>query len=344
MTVMHRFSTHSQDTPFYYQLIYRSFTAFNCFQLLSTCKLLSTNLNCNQPQSETDFPFRFLSRTTRVLLGILVAPCDTFLKRSRRRPQGLRDFQNYNERKSPPRADDLLDVKMKQTKLDHLMAMLEDPSKMAPRAILSTGAPSTTAAATAAAVAAATSSIPPAPTASVVQKAKKQSSKHEHPKVVNLDGEEGVKEDPSADLQQKRQRRKGKDGDAFDRALGDDFSWKHEVNPIDVAFPEEFNFSRAFDAGLTSASVRESLVTMPPEQLLGESYRYSAKSLVCLQVGVETSLTAKVKAKKELLAALDQIEILKGERDSALACLPLKEKVDSLNDQLSEKTGEYQPA
>ncbi|MED6149231.1 hypothetical protein PIB30_060478, partial [Stylosanthes scabra] len=47
---------------------------------LSTCELLSTKLNCNQPESKTDFPFRFLSRTTRVLLGILLAPCDTSFK------------------------------------------------------------------------------------------------------------------------------------------------------------------------------------------------------------------------------------------------------------------------
>ncbi|MED6157199.1 hypothetical protein PIB30_021192 [Stylosanthes scabra] len=78
-----------------------------------------------------------------------------------------------------------------------------------------------------------------------------------------------------------------------------------------------------------------------PEQLLGGSYHYSTKSLVCLQqVGVETSLIAKVKAEKEFSATLEQIEILKGERDSALAFLPLKEKVDNLDDQLSERTGE----
>ncbi|MED6119935.1 hypothetical protein PIB30_016314 [Stylosanthes scabra] len=65
---------------------------------------------------------------------------------------------------------------------------------------------------------------------------------------------------------------------------------------------------------------------MPPQQLLGESYHFSAKSLACLQVGVETSLAAKVKVEKEHSAALDQIEILKGERDSALAFLPLKDK------------------
>ncbi|MED6157705.1 hypothetical protein PIB30_025817 [Stylosanthes scabra] len=48
---------------------------------------------------------------------------------------------------------------------------------------------------------------------------------------------------------------------------------------------------------------------MPPEQLLGESYHLHAKSLACLQVGVETSLAAKIKAEKELSAALDQIEL-----------------------------------
>ncbi|MED6192106.1 hypothetical protein PIB30_006932 [Stylosanthes scabra] len=250
--------------------------------------------------------------------------------------------------------DDLLDVKMKKTKLDNMLAMMADPARMAPRAILPTGRPSATAtAATAASAAAATgptpaessSQVPPALTAFAAQKAKKQSIKRERSKVINLEGEEGVKEDPSADLQRKRQKKKkGKEDDAFDRAHGEDSSWKHEVNPIDVSFPENFNYRKALDAGLTSACVRESLVKMPPEQLLGESYHYSAKSLACLLVGVETTLVAKVKAENELSAALDQIEILKGERDSALVFLPLKEKVDSLNDQLFEKTGEHKSA
>ncbi|MED6126001.1 hypothetical protein PIB30_074095 [Stylosanthes scabra] len=111
-----------------------------------------------------------------------------------------------------------------------------------------------------------------------------------------------------------------------------------------VAFPESFNYRKALDASLASAPVREALVKMPPKQLLGESYNFSAKSLACLQVSVETSLAAKVKAEKELSAALDQIEILKGERDSALAFLPFKDKVDNLDDQLSKRTAEYQSA
>ncbi|MED6187814.1 hypothetical protein PIB30_080065 [Stylosanthes scabra] len=213
-----------------------------------------------------------------------------------------------------------LDVKMKKTKLDNPLAMMADPARMAPCAMLPTGRPSAIAIAAAAASATgptaadSSSQVPPVPTTSATHKAKKQSSKRERPKVVNLKGEEGLKEDPSADLQWKRQRKKGKEDDVYDRVLGDDSAWKHEVDPIKVAFSESFNYRKALDVGLTFAPMREALVKMPPEQLLGESYHFSAKSLACVQVGVETSLAAKVKAEKELLAALDQIEILKGQK------------------------------
>ncbi|MED6155783.1 hypothetical protein PIB30_008367 [Stylosanthes scabra] len=49
--------------------------------------------------------------------------------------------------------DDLLNVKMKKTKLDNLMVMMADPSKMGPLAVLPTGSPSATAIAAAAAAA-----------------------------------------------------------------------------------------------------------------------------------------------------------------------------------------------
>ncbi|MED6109754.1 hypothetical protein PIB30_036507 [Stylosanthes scabra] len=225
--------------------------------------------------------------------------------------------------------DDLLDVKMKRTKLDDLMAKMADPSRMDPRAVLPVGSPSATATAVAAVVAASASAatgphscgVPPVLTASETHRSKKQSSKRDRAKVVNLEDEEGLQEDPAADLQKKRRRKK-----------------------IKVAFPESFNYRKALNAGLTSPPVREALSKMPPEQLLGESYHLSAKSLACLQVGVETSLAAKVKTEKELSAALDQIEVLKGERDSALLYLPLKEKVDTLDDQCSERTAEYRSA
>ncbi|MED6152910.1 hypothetical protein PIB30_096445 [Stylosanthes scabra] len=173
---------------------------------------------------------------------------------------------------------------------------------------------------------------------------KRQSSKRDRAKAVNLEGEEGLQEDPAADLQQKRRKKKAKVDEAFEKALGDDSAWEHEVDPLKVAFPEGFNFRKALNAGLTFVPVREALTKMPPEQLLGESYHLSVKSLTCLQVGVETSLAAIMKAEKELSAALDQIEILKGERDSALSYLPFKEKVDTLKDELSEKSLEHQSA
>ncbi|MED6217880.1 hypothetical protein PIB30_021677 [Stylosanthes scabra] len=241
-----------------------------------------------------------------------------------------------------------LDIKMKRTRLDDLMAKMADPS-MGPRAVLPTGSPSATATAAAAAAAASASTaagstpvecssqVPPTPTTSETHRTKKQSSKRDRDKVVNLEGEEGLQADPAADLNKKRRKKKSKIDDAFEKALGEDSAWEHDVDPLKVAFPESFDYRKALNAGLTSAPVREALIKMPPEQLLGESYHLSAKSFACLQVGVETSLAAKVKAEKELSAALDQIEVLKGERDSALLYLHLKEKVDNLDDQLSER-------
>ncbi|MED6158626.1 hypothetical protein PIB30_034461 [Stylosanthes scabra] len=148
--------------------------------------------------------------------------------------------------------DDLLDVKMKRTKLDDLMAKMADPSRMGPRAVLPIGSPSATATAAAAVAAASASAaagptpagsssqVPPVPTASETHMSKKQSSKH--PKVVNLEDEEGFKEDPAADLQKKRRRKKIKVDEAFERALGEDSAWEHDVDPLKVAFPESFDY------------------------------------------------------------------------------------------------------
>ncbi|MED6163789.1 hypothetical protein PIB30_083398 [Stylosanthes scabra] len=225
--------------------------------------------------------------------------------------------------------DDLLDVKMKRSKLDDLMAKMADPARMGPRPILPTGrlsATATAAAAAASAFAAAGTStptaagshrvgtstqVPPASTASEAKKAKKQLKKRELTTVVDLEDE--LKEDPAADLQRQRRRKKPKFDEAFEKALGDNSTWEHEVDPLRVAFPEDFDYRKALNAGLTSAPV-----------------------------GVETSLAAKIKAEKELSAALDQIEVLKGERDSALSFLPFKEKATTLEDKLSEKSLEHQ--
>ncbi|MED6147075.1 hypothetical protein PIB30_040618 [Stylosanthes scabra] len=230
--------------------------------------------------------------------------------------------------------DSLLLVKMKQNKLDRLMAMLADPGKMAPRGILPTGvAPgySSTAdlAPTPAAPAGTSSQVPPPPSGG--SKAKKGPSKREHPPVVNVDEEEGVREDPSADLRQKRRRKEGKSEAVVDRVLREDAAWEYLVNLLDLAFPKGYNFRKALDARLTSASVRKPLQTMPPEQLLGESWRLSCQSLV----GLETALAAKTKVEEEFVAVQDQLSVKKGERQSALERVSrLEEDINVLQTEL----------
>ncbi|MED6183866.1 hypothetical protein PIB30_041872 [Stylosanthes scabra] len=160
--------------------------------------------------------------------------------------------------------DDLLDVKMKRTKLDDLMAKMVDPARIGPRPILPTGGTSATAAAIEASAAASASAaagptpagfssqVPPVPTASETQKSKKQSSKRDRAEVVNLEDEDGLQEDPAADLQKKRRTKKVKVDEAFEKALGEDSAWEHDVDPLAVAFPKSFNYRKALNAGLTS--------------------------------------------------------------------------------------------
>ncbi|MED6155001.1 hypothetical protein PIB30_001683 [Stylosanthes scabra] len=216
--------------------------------------------------------------------------------------------------------DDLLLVEMKKTKLDRMMEMMAEPTRMAPRSVLPTGVPAAIAAASAASAGPSfnptTPSVqvpPPPPTAS---KAKKSSSKRERPDKVDVGLEETAKEDLDADLRQKRRRReKGKEDDIVNRVLGDDAVWEHAVNPLDLAFPKKFNYRKALGVGLTSASL-----------------------------GLEVTLKAKTKTEEELLAVKDQLSFLKVERDSALEYLPLKEKADSLAQQLSQKEVEHKSA
>ncbi|MED6144972.1 hypothetical protein PIB30_020442 [Stylosanthes scabra] len=175
--------------------------------------------------------------------------------------------------------DDLLDIKMNRTKLDDLMARMADPSKMGPRAILPTGAP----ASAGPSVNPATPSVqfpPPTPPPPAASKAKKSSSKRERPENVDVEVEETTREDSDADLRQKRRRKeKGKEDDIIDRVLGDDAAWEH--------------------AG------------MLPDQLLGELWRLQCQALACQQLGLEAALRAKTKTEEELLAAKDQLSVLK---------------------------------
>ncbi|MED6158785.1 hypothetical protein PIB30_035989 [Stylosanthes scabra] len=242
---------------------------------------------------------------------------------------------------------------MKKTKLDRMMEMMVDPSRMAPRSVLPNGVHAATVAAAAPASAAPAGSsvnpatpsvqVPPPPPAT--SKAKKSSSKRERPEGVDVEVEEAAKEDSNVDLKQKRRRKeKGKEEDIVDRVLGDDAAWEHAVNPLDLAFPKKFNYRKALDAGLTSSSVRKHLQGMLPDQLLGESWRLQCQDLACQQLGLEAALKAKTKTEEELFAVKDQLSVLKVERDSALEYLPLKEKADSLAQQLSQKEVDHKSA
>ncbi|MED6186868.1 hypothetical protein PIB30_070791 [Stylosanthes scabra] len=63
-----------------------------------------------------------------------------------------------------------------------------------------------------------------------------------------------------------------------------------------------------------------------------------------VQLGLESALKAKTKVEEELLSVKDQLSVLKVEWDSALEYLPLKEKADSLAQQLSQKEVKHQSA
>ncbi|MED6197903.1 hypothetical protein PIB30_061204 [Stylosanthes scabra] len=97
--------------------------------------------------------------------------------------------------------DDLLDVKMKRTKLDDLMAKMADSAKMAVAASASATAGTSVPAGAGSPRMESSTQVPPAPAASEAVKAKKQSSKRERTKVVDLE------EDPAADLQRQQRGR-----------------------------------------------------------------------------------------------------------------------------------------
>ncbi|MED6124814.1 hypothetical protein PIB30_062407 [Stylosanthes scabra] len=111
-------------------------------------------------------------------------------------------------------------------------------------------------------------------------------------------------------------KRKALDATAEEEAaLGADSSWVHEVSPINRAFPDDYNFRGALDAGLTNGATREILGPLVPEQLLG-----TAQNLACqLTIGIEKTFASKVQMEKELASLKDQVAVLTAERDSALA-------------------------
>ncbi|MED6148255.1 hypothetical protein PIB30_051449 [Stylosanthes scabra] len=157
-----------------------------------------------------------------------------------------------------------------------------------------------------------TTSVPPAPSSGVV-KARKKPPVGLSGKAFSVEGEEGVKEDLSADLMQKRRKRKISEASAEEAALEVDSMWEHGVNHIDCAFPADYNFWSVLDAGLTNGPIRE--------------------------VSVENAFAAKVQMEKELAATKDQVDVLTAERDSALAAPLLNSKIKSLSQELELAEG-----
>ncbi|MED6150552.1 hypothetical protein PIB30_073432 [Stylosanthes scabra] len=103
-------------------------------------------------------------------------------------------------------------------------------------------------------------------------------------RLLQRKGEEGAKEDPSADLKKKGRKRKALGASAEEAALGTDSSWVRKVSPINRAFPDEYNFREALDAGLTNGPTREILGPLVPEQLLGTAQHLACQLTACLQV------------------------------------------------------------
>ncbi|MED6132877.1 hypothetical protein PIB30_022956 [Stylosanthes scabra] len=204
---------------------------------------------------------------------------------------------DHNDTEVAQFLDGLLEVKMKQNRLDKLRAQLVDTSGMGPHSILPIAIPPNNPSATPSATAGTSSSADATASPKVTQPSSlvtTHSQKKVSPGTICLDTEEGVKEDPSTDLRRKRQKRKQDDVDLIDRVLGEDSAWAHDVHPVDLAFPNNFDYRKAIDGGVASSSVRRSLVKIPPEQLLGESYRFNTKALACLQEGERQSALDRV--------------------------------------------------
>ncbi|MED6141534.1 hypothetical protein PIB30_104439 [Stylosanthes scabra] len=196
------------------------------------------------------------------------------------------------------------------------------------------------------------------------------SSKDPAGKPFPVQGEEGAKEDPSADLKKKGRKRKAPGASAEEAALGADSSWVHKVSSINRAFPDEYNFREALDAGLTNGPTREILGPLVPEQLLGTAQHLACQLTACLQVSTflcdlrffsifscfsrcfsffllffvfldwDRESFCQVQMEKELAFLKDQVDVLTAERDLALAAPLLNAEIKSLTQQLRFSEGE----
>ncbi|MED6127745.1 hypothetical protein PIB30_091085 [Stylosanthes scabra] len=239
--------------------------------------------------------------------------------------------------------DSLLADMEKQSRFDRLKQKMAEVAGMGPRSVLPhVRAPPTTSGASASdqAVPAPAATTPATPSPLPVATKKSGSSKDPAGKPFPIQGEEGAKEDPSADLKKKGRKRKASDASVEEAALGADSSWVHKVSPINRAFPDDYNFREALDAGLTNGPTREILGPLVPKQLLGTAQHLACQLTACLQIGIEKAFASKVQMEKELASLKDQVDVLTVERDSALAAPLLNAEIKSLTQRLEFSEGE----
>ncbi|MED6221706.1 hypothetical protein PIB30_057413 [Stylosanthes scabra] len=233
--------------------------------------------------------------------------------------------------------DSLLADMEKQSRFDRLKQKMAEVAGVGPRSVLPhVRAPPTTfgASASGQAVPAPAATAPAA--SSPLPAAIKKGGSFNDPagKHFPVQGEEGAKEDPSADLKKKGRKRKAPGAFAEEAALGEDSSWVHKVSPINRAFPDEYNFREALDAGLTNGPTREILGPLVPEQLLGTAQHFACQLTALLWIGIEKAFASKVQMEKELASLKDQVDVVTAERDSALAAPLFNAEIKSLTQQL----------
>ncbi|MED6201359.1 hypothetical protein PIB30_094181 [Stylosanthes scabra] len=239
--------------------------------------------------------------------------------------------------------DSLLANMEKQSRFDPLEQKMAEVAGVGPCSVLPhVRAPPTTSGASASgqAVPAPAPTAPAASSPLPVAAKRGGSSKDPAGKLFPVQGEEGAKEDPSADLKKKGRKRKASGTSAEEAALGTDSSWVHKVSLIERAFPEDYNFWGALDAGLTNGPTREILGPLVPEQLLGTAQHLSCQLTACLQIGIEKAFASKVQMEKELASLKDQVDVLTVERDSALAAPLRNAEIKSLTQRLVLSEGE----
>ncbi|MED6187649.1 hypothetical protein PIB30_078362 [Stylosanthes scabra] len=233
---------------------------------------------------------------------------------------------------SPISSDSLLEDMEKQSRYDRLLQKMVEvgggssvgPSTYSGSSACLRGSSSSLAVP----VPALATSVPSAP--SSVAKTRGKPSNATATKPFSMEREEGDKEDPAPEAEKAK----------AEGCFGGDSAWKHKVNPIDRAFPPDYNLRVALDADLTNGPIREILGPLVPEQLIGTAQFLACQLTACLQVGVKNTFATKVQLEKELAATKDQVDVLTAERDFALASPLLHAKIKSLSKELERAEGE----